>query len=383
MGKYLIVGCGLSGSVIGRELAEDGHDITIWDRRDHIGGNMYDYLDEHGIIVHKYGPHCFHTNNKALYDYMCRYNQWRPFRIFCQAEINGKATPSPFNFQTIDDFYTKDDAQKLKDALKENYPNREFVTVVEALESPVSIIREYAEFLFEKDYSLYTAKQWGMAPSEIDPSVLKRVPLRLSYKDGYFDDEYQVMPVTTYEQFFKNILNHPNIKVKLGIDALDHISKDEKRNIILVDGDDSFNVIYTGALDELFDCCYGKLPYRSLRFEWKYEEKDSFQGAPLVAYPQAEGYTRIVEYKKMPLQDVKGTSYAVEYPLPYNHSEEVEPYYPILTEHSQSLYIQYRELASKYSNLIACGRLADFKYYNMDQALNRSLDQSRIIQEKK
>ena len=137
------------------------------------------------------------------------------FRIFCQAEINGKATPSPFNFQTIDDFYTKDDAQKLKDALKENYPNREFVTVVEALESPVSIIREYAEFLFEKDYSLYTAKQWGMAPSEIDPSVLKRVPLRLSYKDGYFDDEYQVMPVTTYEQFFKNILNHPNIKVKL------------------------------------------------------------------------------------------------------------------------------------------------------------------------
>ena len=113
MGKYLIVGCGLSGSVIGRELAEDGHDITIWDRRDHIGGNMYDYLDEHGIIVHKYGPHCFHTNNKALYDYMCRYNQWRPFRIFCQAEINGKATPSPFNFQTIDDFYTKDDAQKL------------------------------------------------------------------------------------------------------------------------------------------------------------------------------------------------------------------------------------------------------------------------------
>lgn len=183
--------------------------------------------------------------------------------------------------------------------------------------------------------------------------------------------------------FFKNILNHPNIKVKLGIDALDHISKDEKRNIILVDGDDSFNVIYTGALDELFDCCYGKLPYRSLRFEWKYEEKDSFQGAPLVAYPQAEGYTRIVEYKKMPLQDVKGTSYAVEYPLPYNHSEEVEPYYPILTEHSQSLYIQYRELASKYSNLIACGRLADFKYYNMDQALNRSLAQSRIIQEKK
>ena len=374
MSKYLIVGCGLTGSVIGRELAEVGHEVTIWDRRDHIGGNMYDYRDEHGIIVHKYGPHCFHTNSKELYDYMCRYNQWRSFRILCQAEIDGKATPSPFNFQTIDDFYSKEESERLKNALIKNYPGREFVTVVEALESSVDIIRQYAEFLFEKDYSLYTAKQWGMLPSEIDPSVLKRVPLRLSYKDGYFDDEYQVMPVTTYEDFFKNILNHPNIDVKLGIDALNHLSKDEKRNIILVDGDDSYQVVYTGALDELFDCRFGKLPYRSLRFEWKYEEKDSFQRAPLVAYPQAEGYTRIVEYKKMPPQEVNGTSYAVEYPLPYKQGEEVDPYYPVLTEASQELYSQYKELASKYSNLISCGRLADFKYYNMDQALRRSLD---------
>ena len=374
MSKYLIVGCGLTGSVIGRELAEVGHEVTIWDRRDHIGGNMYDYRDEHGIIVHKYGPHCFHTNSKELYDYMCRYNLWRSFRILCQAEIDGKATPSPFNFQTIDDFYSKEESERLKNALIKNYPGREFVTVVEALESSVDIIRQYAEFLFEKDYSLYTAKQWGMLPSEIDPSVLKRVPLRLSYKDGYFDDEYQVMPVTTYEDFFKNILNHPNIDVKLGIDALNHLSKDEKRNVILVDGDDSYQVVYTGALDELFDCRFGKLPYRSLRFEWKYEEKDSFQRAPLVAYPQAEGYTRIVEYKKMPPQEVNGTSYAVEYPLPYKQGEEVDPYYPVLTEASQELYSQYKELASKYRNLISCGRLADFKYYNMDQALRRSLD---------
>ena len=373
MGKYLIVGCGLTGSVFGRELAETGHQVTIWDRRDHIGGNMYDYRDEHGIIVHKYGPHCFHTNSKELYDYMCRYNQWRPFRIICQAEIDGIATPSPFNFQTIDDFYTKEKAKKLKESLKENYPGREFITVVEALKSSVDIIREYAEFLFEKDYSLYTAKQWGMSPSKIDPSVLKRVPLRLSYKDGYFDDEYQVMPLTTYENFFKNILNHQNITVKLGIDALRHITKDEEKHIIRIDGDDSYNIVYTGALDELFDCRFGKLPYRSLRFEWKYEKKDSFQGAPLVAYPQAEGYTRIVEYKKMPPQEVDGTSYAVEYPLPYKQGEKVDPYYPVLTETSQILYSQYKELASKYINLISCGRLADFKYYNMDQCLARAL----------
>lgn len=379
MGKYLIVGCGLTGSVIGRELAEAGHTVKLWDRRNHIGGNMYDYRDNYGIVVHKYGPHCFHTNNKDLYDYMCRYNQWRPFKILCKAEIDGVATPSPFNFQTIDDFYSEEKARELKAALKENYPGREFVTVVEALESPVDIIRKYAEFLFDKDYSLYTAKQWGMHPSEIDPSVLKRVPLRLSYKDGYFDDIYQIIPVTTYEDFFKNILAHPNITVTLNVDALEHIEKNRDNSKLLVDCDDSYMVIYTGALDELFNCCYGRLPYRSLRFEWKYEEKDSFQAAPLVAYPQAEGYTRIVEYKKLPPQVVKGTSYAVEYPLPYKQGEDIDPYYPVLTEESQSLYSKYLELASRYVNLIPCGRLADFKYYNMDQALERALNKAVSI----
>lgn len=373
MEKFLIVGCGLTGSVIARELAEYGHIVRVWDRRNHIGGNMYDFEDEHGIIVHKYGPHCFHTNNKDLYDYMCRYNKWHPYRINCQAEIDGKATPSPFNFQTIDDFYSEEEADKIKKAFRDEYPNREFVTVVEALESPNELIRKYAEFLFEKDYSLYTAKQWGISPKEIDPSVLKRVPLRLSYNDGYFDDEYQIMPDTTYEDFFKNLLNHQNITVELGIEALDYITKDEANKRILINGDGSYLVVYTGALDELFDCRFGKLPYRSLRFNWKYEDKDSFQGAPLVAYPQAKGYTRIVEYKKMTTKAVKGTSYAIEYPLPYDKDVKVEPYYPLLTEESQMLYKKYVELSSSYSNLITCGRLADFKYYNMDQALERAM----------
>ena len=379
MSKYLVVGCGLTGSVIGRELAETGREITIWDRRNHIGGNMYDYRDQHGINVHKYGPHCFHTNNKMLYEYVCRYSQWRPFRIRCQAEIDGIATPSPFNFQTIDDFYSVQEAKVLKAALKANYPGKEFVTVLEALESPVDIIRKYAEFLFEKDYSLYTAKQWGLSPKDIDPSILKRVPLRLSYRDGYFDDKYQIIPVTTYEDFFKNILDHPNISVRLGIDALKHISFDEEHNVALVDNIDDYTVIYTGALDELFGCRYGKLPYRSLRFEWKYDDRDSFQNAPLVAYPQADGYTRIVEYKKLPPQDVKGTTYAVEYPLPYLQQKEIEPYYPVLTNDSVELYNKYKALALDIRNLVPCGRLADFRYYNMDEALERALTVVRAI----
>lgn len=374
MVKFLIIGCGLTGSVIGRELAEAGHNITIWDRRNHIGGNMFDYKDLHGINVHKYGPHCFHTNNKKLYDYICRYGQWQEYRILCKAVIDGIDTPSPFNFQTIDDFYGKEEAEKLKAAFCIEYPDREFVTVVEALESNSKIIRDYAQFLFEKDYSLYTAKQWGISPSEIDPSVLKRVPLRLSYKDGYFDDEYQVMPVTTYEDFFKNILNHPNIDVHLGMDALPHLIKDDTNHKILVDGSSEYEVVFTGALDELFDCRFGKLPYRSLRFEWKYEDIDSFQDAALVAYPQEDGYTRIVEYKKMPKQEIHGTSYAIEYPIPYVKGENIDPYYPVLTDESMELYDAYKKLASIYTNLITCGRLADFKYYNMDQCLERCLD---------
>lgn len=374
MGKFIIVGCGLTGSVIGREIAAAGHKVIIWDKREHIGGNMFDYKDEHGIIVHKYGPHCFHTNNKEIYDYICKYNEWQPFNIKCQAVIDGIATPSPFNFQTIDDFYPKEEAEVLKNVLQSNYPDRETLTVVEALESSDEKIRKYAEFLFEKDYCLYTAKQWGIPPSEIDSSVLKRVPLRLSYKDGYFDDTYQVMPITSYKDFFKNILDHPNITVKLGVDALDHLSLDEEKKKVLVDRNDSYIVVFTGALDELFNCKYGRLPYRSLHFEWKYEDKDSFQGAPLVAYPQAEGYTRIVEYKKLPLQNVRGTSYAIEYPIPYNSGKNIDPYYPVLTEKSQKLYLKYKELADSYNNLVLCGRLADFKYYNMDQALLRALN---------
>lgn len=377
--EYLIVGCGLTGSVIGRELAEAGHKVKIWDRREHIGGNMYDYIDEHGIMVHKYGPHCFHTNEKALYDYICEYCQWQEYRIVCKAEIDGIVTPSPFNFQTIDDFYDKEEGNRLKNAFKSEYPNSEFVTVVEALHSTNELIRNYAKFLFDKDYSLYTAKQWGVSPSEINPSILNRVPLRLSYNDGYFDDKFQVVPQKSYSVFFKNILNHDNIEVQLGIDALDHISVCNQKKKILVDGNDNITLIYTGALDELFGCCYGKLPYRSLKFEWKHEDKESFQDAPLVAYPQAEGYTRIVEYKKLPYQKVHGTSYAVEYPLQYSKDTNIEPYYPLLTDDSQQLYQRYNKLASNYINLFSCGRLADFKYYNMDQCLERALKMVNII----
>lgn len=368
----LVVGCGLSGAVIARHMAEQGKKVIIWERRDHIGGNMYDYVDEHGFLVQKYGPHTFHTKKKELYDYMCRYENWQPYKLTCGAVWDDTYTPTPFNFTTIDTFYPPEKAEILKKKLAEAFPGRPTATVVEVLEHPDPDIRGYADYLFQNDYAPYTAKQWGVSPHEIDPSVLRRVPLRFSYDEGYFDDDYEVMPEHSFTRFFQNLLNHPDITVELNVEALDRLQADDDR--LLLDGATvTIPVIYTGALDELFGGIYGRLPYRSLRFAWKYTESGSLQPAPVVAYPQKAGYTRITEYKKLPVQKGAGSSYAVEYPLPYKEGDAMEPYYPVLTARSQEQYAKYKALADRIPNLICCGRLADFKYYNMDQALERAL----------
>lgn len=369
---YLVVGAGLCGSVIARELAERGQQVTIWERRAHIGGNMYDYVDEHGFLVQKYGPHIFHTNTKALYDYMCRFEQWQDYKLTCGAVWDGKYTPTPFNFTTIDTFFAPEKAAILKEKLSVAFSGRDTATVVEVLSHPDADIRGYAEYLFTNDYAPYTAKQWGVSPAEIDPSILKRVPLRFSYNEGYFDDTYQVMPRHSFTRFFENLLNHPNITVQLGVEALNHLHI-VNGHLLVDDLPFQIPVIYTGALDELFGHVYGHLPYRSLRFEWQHTDANSVQDAPVIAYPQEPEFTRITEYKKLPPQEGNGSSYVLEYPLAYNGTESSEPYYPVLTEESQRQYTQYRIAAAKVPGLILCGRLADFKYYNMDQALEKAL----------
>lgn len=367
----LVVGCGLTGSVIARHLAEKGKRVLILERRDHIGGNMFDYKDEHGFLVQKYGPHAFHTVKKPLYDFIHRYEEWEDFKLTCGAVINGISTPSPFNFRTIDDFFTAERSAEIKTHIKSVFGNRSTATVVEALKCGDPIVQNYARFLFDNDYSLYTAKQWGVSPSEIDVSVLKRVPLRFSYDVGYFDDEFQVMPKHSFTAFFENLLRHANITIRFGVDALEHLKINGKQ-IYFDDAVINIPVFYSGALDELFDYKFEPLPYRSLRFEWKYENKDSVQDMPIVAYPQAEGFTRITEYKKLPVQDKPGSICAIEYPQKYEPGKN-EPYYPVLTKKSMAQYSEYKKLADSVENLICCGRLGDFKYYNMDQALERAL----------
>lgn len=373
--QALVVGCGVVGCVIARYLAEEkGMQVEIWERRNHIGGNMYDYIDEHGIRVHLYGPHIFHTKNKKIYDYICKYGEWEPYNLVCGAVIDEICTPTAFNFKTIDLFYSEKKAKEIKEHIKVKFGDRTQATVVELLDCDDDLIRAYAQFLFDKDYSLYTAKQWGISPESIDKNILKRVPIRFSYDEAYFSDEYQVMPKDGYTQFIANILDHPNIEVKLEVEALDRMKIID--NTLFIDSKPAdYPVIYTGPVDELLEFKHGKLPYRSLRFDWKYEDIDSKQELPVVAYPQAKDYTRITEYKKLPNQDVKGTTYAVEYPIPYDvNVQNMEPYYPVLTEESEIQYKMYREEINQINNLYCGGRLANFKYYDMDKAIESAFE---------
>lgn len=381
--SYVVAGAGLSGSTFARCMAEKGKRVLVVERRPHIAGNLYDETDGTGILVQKYGPHTFHTNSGEVYSFISKYAQWKPFKLRCEVSMLGKSTPSPFNFKTIDQFYTADKAAELKERLKDAYSDRETVTIVELIESEDCAVREYAEFLFKNDYSLYTAKQWGMKPEEVDISVLKRVPVRLDYKEMYFTDKYECMPVGGYTSFIRNLLDHPNIDVVHG-DATAMIQLDAKAGAVLFKGTDVENdcrFVYTGAIDELFGYRKGALPYRSLNFEYERKSVDSYQNAPIVAYPQVEGFTRITEFKKLPEQHAGGiTVIAKEYPRKYEPAGGIDPYYPIPTKESAALYKQYEDEASQYKNLILCGRLADYKYYNMDQAIAAVLSKVRQME---
>lgn len=376
--RYYIAGSGIVGAVLAAELAKKGHTVQVLERRAHAGGNVYDYDDEYGIHVHHYGPHIFHTNDDEVYRYVSDNCELRDFNLVCGSVMDGKCVPTSFDFSSVDTFFPEE-AEEIKAHIKAEFGDRASATVLEMLESQDSYVRRFADFLYEKDYKPYTAKQWGIDPEKVDRQIFKRVPILFSYGSKYFSDKYQAMPVKGYMEFIENLLKPPGIELRLNEEALDRFSIRDNQ---VMDGDKPLDgvLIFTGALDELFDCKHGKLPYRSLRFVWKHEDIDSFQDMPVVAYPQAEGFTRITEYKKLPVQEVRGSTYAVEYPLPYKQGEAMEPYYPVLTEESQKLFRKYYDEAKQVRGLAFAGRLAEFKYYNMDQAIRRALDLARELQ---
>lgn len=369
--KFYIIGSGIVGCVIAHELAEKGKEIVVWERRNHTGGNLFDFTDDYGVRVQLYGPHIFHTKIKRVWEYVNRFCEFKDYNLVCGSVIDGKCVPTSFDFQSVDTFFPEE-AEKIKEHIKIVFGDQKSATILEMLDCGDEYVRKFAQYLYDKDYAPYTAKQWGIKPEEVDRDIFKRVPVIFSYGSKYFSDPYQALPVRGYTELIDNLLTHINISVYTNFEALEHLSI--KNGILFIDGMKADgSVVYTGPIDELFECKFGRLPYRSLQFEWKHDDIDSFQEMPVVAYPQAVGYTRITEYKKLPDQDVKGTTYAVEYPLPYRRGENNEPYYPVLTDESKELFEKYSRMAAETENLICCGRLADFKYYNMDQAIDRAL----------
>jgi len=372
----IIVGAGFCGSVIARKLAENDKKVLLLERRNHIAGNMYDEIDSNGILVQRYGPHIFHTNNKEVFDFIKKYGTWIDYHHKPVVELDGKITPAPSNFLTIDLLYDKEEAETLKKCLRFCYDEQKTVAILDLLACKDEIIKKYAEKLYELNYLPYTVKQWGISPNEVDPSVLKRVPVRLDYTEGYFDDKFQCMPGESYTKFFRSLLDHKNIKIMLKTDALKTLNIDtEKKQISFESKPISIPVVYTGAIDELLEYRYGHLPYRSLRFDYQTKNTDSFQEASVVAHPYAEGYTRITEYKKLPPQNISDiTTIVYEYPLSADKTKGLEPYYPILTDDNISLYNKYKSDLKEISNIYLCGRLAEYKYYDMDVAILRAFE---------
>jgi len=366
---YLIVGCGFAGSVLAERLAnEHGARILMIDKRDHVGGNAYDEKDEAGILIHRYGPHIFHTNSDEVFAYLSRFTEWRPYEHRVLANVRDQLVPIPINRTTLNELFGL--ALKTDEEAADYLASRaEKVEDIQTSEDVV--INAVGRELYETFFRGYTRKQWGLDPSELDKSVTARIPTRTNTDDRYFTDKHQAMPAEGYTAMFKRMLDHPNITIMLGTDYRE--VKDEI---------DAAHTIYSGPIDEYFDWRFGKLPYRSLRFVHSTIDAEQFQPVGTVNFPSEEvPYTRISEYKHLTGQAHRQTSITLEYP-----SAEGDPYYPVPRAENQALYKKYEALADATKGVTFVGRLATYRYYNMDQIVGqalatfRRLDAARRVQ---
>ncbi len=374
----LVAGAGYAGAVAARALAEKGKKVLVLERRDHIGGNAYDCPDESGVLIHKYGPHIFHTNDKRVFDFLSRFTGWRRYQHRVIANIprdNPEVVPArkktdgrfffpvPFNLDSLKNAFGMEEGARLGQKLLDAYPAQSQVTILELRRNPDPEIAAIANYVYGHVFVRYTMKQWGQTPEEIDPNTTARVPVRLSQDDRYFQDAYQGMPLEGYTRMFEKMLDHPNIEVRLGVDARP-ILKEAR-----------VPVIYTGQVDELFDFRFGPLPYRTLDFRFETLSQDCFQTHATVNYTVDEDFTRITEFKHLTGQVLPGvTTIVKEYSRAYTGAEGEIPYYAIINPENNALYARYRAEADKQPNLYLLGRLAEYKYYNMDAIAGRALE---------
>ena len=355
MFDYLIVGAGFAGSVIAEQMARGfGQKVLLVDRRPHIGGNAYDHYNEDGVLIHKYGPHIFHTNSEDVFSYLSRFTKWRAYEHRVLATVDGKLVPIPINLDTVNRLYNLNlDASELEEFFASKAEKKAVIRTSEDV-----VVSRVGRELYEKMFRGYTRKQWGLDPSELDSLVTARIPVRTNRDDRYFTDAYQSMPLKGYTRMFQNMLDHKNIELELGTDYRDLARSVRYRKMI-----------FTGPIDEFFDYRFGKLPYRSLEFKHETINKRHFQTAPVVNYPSEQvAYTRITEFKYLTGQDHAKTSIVYEFP-----KAEGDPYYPVPRPENNLLYKKYQALADSASGVHFVGRLATYKYYNMDQVVGQAL----------
>ncbi len=354
MFDYLIVGAGFAGSVLAERLTKVlGLKVLIVDKRSHIGGNAFDHYNEHGILVHKYGPHIFHTNSREVFEYLSQFTEWRSYEHRVLASVDGQLVPIPINLDTINKLYGLNlNSRQMEDFLSSMAEPIEQVRTSEDV-----VVKRVGRELYEKFFRNYTRKQWDLDPSELDAAVTARIPVRTNRDGRYFTDSYQAMPLYGYTRMFEKMLDHPNIKIMLNTDYKEVMDIIPYREMI-----------YSGPVDEFFDFQYGKLPYRSLQFKHETLNKEQHQTAPVVNYPNEHLYTRVTEFKYLTGQEHNKTSIVYEFP-----QAEGDPYYPVPRPENAELYRKYKALADSTPNVHFVGRLATYKYYNMDQVTAQAL----------
>lgn len=379
----IIVGCGFAGAVVARELAERGNqEVCIIEKRNHIGGNCYDSLDENGILIHNYGPHIFHTAKQNVYDYLSRFTKWYDYKHEVVANIRGEYLPVPFNLNTLRAVYGEEKAAALEEKLVATFGRESRVPILKLRENEDPEIKAIADYVYENIFLHYTLKQWGQTPEEIDPNTSARVPVLISEDNGYFQEPYQGMPLDGFTQLFENMLDFPSIHLMLNTDANQMIRLEDGQIFV---NEEPFhgNLIFTGPIDEFFSCCYGQLPYRSLNFVWEHHNMSSYQPKAVVNYTVSEDYTRISEFKKMTGQKMPDhTTIMKEYPIPYTGKNGEIPYYAIINDDNVSQYQKYVDLLADYPNFHLLGRLAEYKYYNIDAIVDKALNMADELLQK-
>jgi UDP-galactopyranose mutase len=372
----IVVGAGIAGCVSAERLASQGRKVLIIEERSHIGGNCYDYYNDHGILVHPYGPHIFHTDNEEVWNYLSRFTDWHYYQHRVRGVVDGQLVPIPFNLNTLHALFPRTLSVRLEEKLVETFGIGAKVPILKLRQTDDSDLQMLANYVYEKVFLNYTLKQWGMRPEEISSKVSGRVPVFVSRDDRYFQDQYQALPKHGYTRMFEHILEHPNIHVMLQTSMHDLIAIDiQKKNILFMGQPFSGTFVYTGMIDELFNYQFGDLPYRAIRFEHSTFPYQKYQDAAVINYPNNYTFTRISEFKQITGQNHALTSILREYPCSFDRQKfkQSVPCYPILQKTFEQRAQQYIKICEYFPNMIAIGRLSEYKYYDMDDMVARVL----------